>query len=62
MVNSKPRDMTMFRKMCRYVMQEDLLQPALTVIESMEIAADLKLGRTISKSDKLYSVSNYKSE
>ena len=37
-------------------MQEDLLQPALTVLESMEIASDLKLGYTISKKNKLDSV------
>jgi len=37
-------------------MQEDLLQPALTVLESMEIASDLKLGYTISKENKLDSV------
>lgn len=48
--------MKSFRKMCRYIMQEDLLQPALTVLESMEIASDLKLGYTISKENKLESV------
>lgn len=37
-------------------MQEDLLQPSLTVLESMEIAADLKLGYTITKEQKLDSV------
>jgi len=56
MVNSRPREMKSFRKMCRYIMQEDLLQPALTVLESMEIASDLKLGYTISKENKLESV------
>lgn len=56
MVNSRPREMKSFRKMCRYIMQEDLLQPALTVLESMEIASDLKLGYTISKENKLDSV------
>jgi len=56
MVNSQPREMKTFRKMCRYIMQEDLLQPLLTVLESMKIAADLKLGNTIPKEDKLESV------
>ncbi|XP_022179152.1 ATP-binding cassette sub-family G member 4-like [Myzus persicae] len=56
MVNSRPREMKSFRKMCRYIMQEDLLQPALTVLESMEIASDLKLGYTISKENKLESI------
>lgn len=52
MVNSRPREMKTFRKMSRYIMQEDLLQPSLTILESMKIAADLKLGHTISKEDK----------
>lgn len=56
MVNSRPRDMKTFRKMCRYIMQEDLLQPSLTVLESMKIATDLKLGNTIPNDDKLDSV------
>lgn len=56
MVNSRPRDIKTFRKMSRYIMQEDLLQPSLTVMESMEIAADLKLGHTISREEKLDSV------
>lgn len=56
MVNSRPREMKTFRKMSRYIMQEDLLQPSLTVLESMKIAADLKLGHTIPKEDKLASV------
>lgn len=42
--------------MCRYIMQEDLLQPSLTIMESMEIAADLKLGHTMSKEDKTKTV------
>ncbi|KAE9541600.1 hypothetical protein AGLY_003591 [Aphis glycines] len=58
MVNSRPREMKSFRKMCRYIMQEDLLQPALTVLESMEIASDLKLGYTISKENKLDTIEN----
>lgn len=53
MVNSRPRDMKIFQKMSRYIMQEDLLQPSLTVMESMEISTDLKLGNTIPKDDKL---------
>lgn len=56
MVNSKPRDMKLFQKMSRYIMQEDLLQPSLTVMESMKISADLKLGHTITDDIKVDSV------
>lgn len=38
-------------------MQHDLLQPMLTIQESMMIAADLKLNRELSKEDKLIAVS-----
>lgn len=51
-INNKPRDMKCFRKMSRYIMQQDVYQPMLTINEAMEYCADLKLGNKLSKSDK----------
>lgn len=57
MVNGTPRVLKHFRKMSRYIMQEDLLQPRITVQESMSIAAALKLGKTVSRKEKQDAVS-----
>ncbi|CAB3368402.1 Hypothetical predicted protein [Cloeon dipterum] len=43
-VNGRPRDMRVFRRISRYIMQEDLLQPHLSVDEAMYAASQLKLG------------------
>lgn len=41
-------------------MQEDLIQPFLTVQESMEIAANLKLGKELSHQQKIQVVCKLK--
>ncbi|XP_039305436.1 ATP-binding cassette sub-family G member 1 isoform X2 [Solenopsis invicta] len=51
-INGQIRDMNEFKKMSCYIMQEDLTQPNLTVLEAMRFAADLKLGRRKSTSEK----------
>ncbi|XP_022919714.2 ATP-binding cassette subfamily G member 4-like [Onthophagus taurus] len=52
LVNQEPRNMRKFRKISAYLMQEDLLQPLLSVKESMTIAAHLKLGNNYSREEK----------
>lgn len=49
--------MQLFKKLSSYIMQEDLLQPRLTVIESLSYAARLKIGRELSKEDQQKAVS-----
>ncbi|XP_068632525.1 ATP-binding cassette sub-family G member 1-like isoform X2 [Battus philenor] len=51
-VNGNTRDLNTFRKLSCYIMHDDLLQPRLTTFESMQIAADLKLGTERSKEEK----------
>ncbi|XP_076385526.1 ATP-binding cassette sub-family G member 4 isoform X2 [Megachile rotundata] len=43
MVNSKARNLDEFRRLSAYIMQNDNLQPLLTVQEAMNVAAELKL-------------------
>nr|ASS36030.1 ABCG4 [Samia ricini] len=45
LVNGQPRDEQLFKRSSCYITQEDLLQPLLTVRETMDVAAKLKLPR-----------------
>lgn len=51
-MNGKERDMRKFKKISCYIMQEDVLQKQLSVAEIMMLAANLKLGRNFSTSEK----------
>ncbi|XP_052838117.1 ATP-binding cassette subfamily G member 4 isoform X2 [Drosophila gunungcola] len=53
LVNSSPRDMRVFRKMSRYIMQTDVLDPQFSVHEMMLLAANLKLGNELNLEQKL---------
>ncbi|GLV33101.1 uncharacterized protein CBL_10448 [Carabus blaptoides fortunei] len=55
-VNGKPRDLKQYCRMSRYIMQEDIVQPFLTVVESMLMVAELKLHLELSKENKLLAV------
>ncbi|VVC34098.1 ABC transporter-like,P-loop containing nucleoside triphosphate hydrolase,AAA+ ATPase domain,ABC [Cinara cedri] len=54
--NGYPRNMQLFKKLSSYIMQEDLLQPRLTVVESLRYAARLKIGRELSNEDQYKAV------
>ncbi|XP_067010060.1 ATP-binding cassette sub-family G member 4 isoform X1 [Anabrus simplex] len=53
LVDGVQRDLDEFRRMSCYITQDDRLQPLLTVLENMKVAADFKLGENVSQEDKL---------
>ncbi|XP_003703096.1 ATP-binding cassette sub-family G member 4 [Megachile rotundata] len=51
-VNGRPRQLNSFRKCSAYITQDDRLEPLLTTIENMRVAADLKLPTSIPRYEK----------
>lgn len=53
LVNGEPREMKVFKKLSRYIMQEDFHQPSLTVLETLQTSAELKLGPSVPQEHKM---------
>lgn len=56
-MNGKERNLSQFRKLSAYIMQDNQLHANLTVEEAMHVAASLKLSQKVEKSEKLHVVS-----
>lgn len=57
-MNGKERNLSDFRKLSAYIMQDNQLHANLTVEEAMTVATSLKLSTTVSKNEKMLVVSN----
>lgn len=56
-MNGKERNLSQFRKLSAYIMQDNQLHANLTVEEAMNVAASLKLSQKVEKSEKQHVVS-----
>lgn len=58
-MNGKERNISLFRKLSAYIMQDNQLHANLTVEEAMNVAANLKLSQKVLRGEKLSVVSDY---
>lgn len=56
-VNGKDRNISQFRKLSAYIMQDNQLHGNLTVEEAMTVATNLKLSPNVDKNEKNFVVS-----
>lgn len=56
-MNGKERNISLFRKLSAYIMQDNQLHANLTVEEAMNVAANLKLSQKVMRGEKLNVVS-----
>lgn len=56
-MNGKERNISVFRKLSAYIMQDNQLHANLTVEEAMNVAANLKLSQQVQRGEKMSVVS-----